>query len=73
MMILNKDEQSIYNIKFIIALKTLPPGTYFVKDFFGSDPSVPRIARKFYEDVVSGIYANVSLVKKRSREGYKVI
>lgn len=72
-MVLNKDEQSIYNSKFIVALKTMPPGTYFIKEFFGSDPSVPRIARKFYEDVVSGIYANVSLVKKRSSEGYKVI
>jgi len=72
-MVLNKDEQSIYNSKFIVALKTMPPGIYFIKDFFGLDPSVPRIARKFYEDVVSGIYANVSLVNNRSREGYKVI
>ena len=61
LMILNKDEQSIYNSKFIIPLKTLPSGTYFVRDFFGSDPSVPRIARKFYEDVVSGIYGLIAI------------
>lgn len=72
-MVLNKNEQSIYNSKFIVALKTLPPGTYFIKDFFGSDPSVPRISRKFYEDVVGGLYPNVSLINERSREGYTVI
>ncbi len=69
---LNNDEQSTYNTKFVEAVKILTPGTYFIKDFFGSDPSVPRIAKKFYEDVVVGVYSNVSLVNKRSREGYVV-
>jgi hypothetical protein len=72
MIILNYDEQSTYNTKFVVAVKTLNPGTYFIKDFFGSDPSVPRIAKKFYEDVVAGLYPNVSLVNKRSREGYVI-
>lgn len=43
---LNNIEQSIYNIKFVEAVKTLSPGTYFIKDFFGPDPSVPRISGK---------------------------
>ena len=71
-MVLNNIEQSTYNTKFVVAVKTLNTGTYFIKDFFGSDPSVPRIARKFYEDVVGGVYPNVSLVNKLSREGYVI-
>jgi len=70
--ILNSDELREYNNKVVNVIPTLPPGTYFIKDFFGSDPSVPRIARKFYEDVVAGIYPNVSLAKKRSRDGYVI-
>lgn len=69
---LNFKEQLTYNTKFVAVVRTLKPGIYFIADFFGSDPSVPRIAVKFYEDVVGGVYPNVSLVNKLSREGYVI-
>lgn len=72
MIILTTDEERIYNRKFVATLPYMLPGTYRIKDFFGSDPSVPRIARKFYEDVVNQRFSNVSLAGVRSCEGYVV-
>lgn len=66
-------EQKLYNTKFVKAIPILIPGTYYIKDFFDPGPSVPRIARKFYEDVVDGRFNNVSLVGTRSCEGYIVV
>lgn len=72
MFLLTNDEQATYTLKFIVPLKTLPPGLYYIKSFFGSSPSVPRIARKFYEDVSAGVFKNVALVRTKSSDGYIV-
>jgi hypothetical protein len=69
---LNHRESVIYNKNFKDAIKTLPPGVYYIKDFFENSPSVPRIARKFYEDVTNKVYPNVSLKKKYSCDGYYI-
>lgn len=72
MMNLTANEYKVYQSKFLQVVPHLAPGTYSIKDFFNLEPSVPRIARKFYEDVVNGRFANVSLVGTRSCEGYLV-
>lgn len=72
MISLTSDEDRVYQTRFVIALPNMIPGTYSINDFFDPDPSVPRIARKFYEDVVNGRFSNVSLVGTRSCEGYVV-
>lgn len=66
------NEYKVYKSKFLQVVPYLAPGIYYIKDFFNSEPSVPRIARKFYEDVVNGRFGNVSLVGTRSCEGYLV-
>lgn len=70
---LTVDEKLVYQTKFVSKLPNMLPGIYCIKDFFGTDPSVPRIARKFYEDVLNGMFNNVSLVGTCSSEGYVVV
>lgn len=73
MIFLSKAEADVYDDKFVKAAPNLTPGVYQIRDFFGTDPSVPRIARKFFEDVSNGFFKNIKLVGTRSRDGYIVI
>lgn len=72
MIVLTPNEDRVYQKRFVVTLPNMLPGTYSIKDFFAPDPSVPRIARKFYEDVVNGRFSNVSLIGTLSNEGYVV-
>ena len=69
---LNSCEQIAYGKYFVNVVSTMKPGIYYIKDFFKTDPSVPRIARKFYEDVNNNIFPNVTLANKLSNEGYLI-
>ena len=40
------------------------------RDFFTNRVTSARIGRKFYEDVVNGIYPHISLVGTKASEGY---
>ena len=70
---LNADENRSYQRNFVLKIPQMLPGSYSIKSFFGTEPSVPRIARKFYEDVNKGIYPRVKLLGKHSSDGYLVI
>lgn len=73
MVSLNATETSAYRDKISRVIPTLKPGIYMFRDFFVGGPTCPRLARKLYEDVVSGnIYRNFTLVGSYSREGYIV-
>ncbi len=67
-------EKKIYDQKIVAVLGGLPPGIYLPSDFFSpSQPTPPRIIRKFREDVAKGVYVNVKLASSgRSRDGYVV-
>ena len=44
-----------------------------MRDFFGDQPSVARIARRFFEEVTDGRFSNVVLNGELSSEGYRVM
>lgn len=67
---LNSNEQVSYKKNFLDVIPTLPTGKYHIADFFGTEPSVPRVARQFYEDVVTKRFPNVRLFNQRSSDGY---
>ena len=69
---LGPDENRSYNQHFVSKINSLIPGLYYIKYFFDTDPSVPIIAKKFYEDVKSGVFPNVKLAGKKSSDGYIV-
>ena len=67
---LNKMEQNEYNAFIVAVVPSLLPGTYHFRDFFTNRVTSARIGRKFYEDVVNGIYPHISLVGTKASEGY---
>ena len=67
---LNNIEQITYDQKICSKIQDLPPGKYYISEFFGEDPSVPRIAKKLCEDVVAGVHPRVRLAGLYSRDGY---
>ena len=67
---LNHIESQEYTDKIANVISSLPPKIYFFRDFFKSQATPPRIARKFYEDVKSNVFPNVFLVGNTSEEGY---
>ena len=67
---LNKMEQNEYNAFIVAVVPSLLPGTYHFRDFFTNRVTSARIGRKFYEDVVNGIYSHISLVGTKASEGY---
>ena len=69
---LTANEQRVYENIITNVIPNLTPGNYMVKDFFGADPTNPRIARKIYEEVKNGSVERTSLVGTKSEEGYKV-
>lgn len=73
MISLTTEEIALYNDKFLQKVPNLMPGVYRVRDLFESYPSVPRIARKFFEDVSAGRFDNIVLKGERSNEGYIVL
>lgn len=73
MICLTSDEETVYNEQFVERVPSLEPGLYYIRDFFGDKPSVPRIARRFFEEVSNGRYSNIVLNKELSREGYLVL
>ena len=73
MVCLTSEEQMVYKDMFIERAPTLAPGQYYSRDLFGTYPSVPRIARRFFEDVSAGRFDNIVLKGKRSNEGYIVL
>ena len=70
---LTAEENLSYQKNFVNKIPRMVPGIYNIKHFFGTEPSVPRIARKFYSDVKKGIYPNIKLVGTTSGEGYLVL
>ena len=73
MLCLTRAEETIYNELFIGRAPNLAPGLYYIRDFFIHNPSIPRIARRFYEDVSAGRFDNIVLKAERSNEGYVVL
>lgn len=71
-MTLNNKERDSYQKNFLKRIPNLPAGIYQISDFFGTEPSVPRISRKFYEDVTAGLFPNVALYNNKSSEGYVI-
>lgn len=71
MISLTSEEQVVYN-RIIQRAPNLSPGVYYIRDFFKKDPSVPRIARRFYEEVSAGRFANIRLNGALSSDGYLV-
>lgn len=67
---LNQLEQNEYNTYIVSVVPSLLPGTYHFRDFFKNRVTSARIGRKFYEDVVSGIFPRISLVGTKASEGY---
>ena len=72
MISLTSEEQVVYNNRFIQRAPNLSPGVYYIRDFFLKDPSIPRIARRFYEEVSAGRFANIRLNGALSSDGYLV-
>lgn len=72
MISLTMEEKALYNDKFLQKVPNLSPGVYFIRDFFGNSASVPRIARRFFEEVNAGRFSNVVLNGGLSSEGYRV-
>lgn len=70
---LGKDEKRSYDKHFVTKIPSLLPGLYSIKFFFDPEPSVPIIAKKFYEDVKKGVFPNVKLAGKKSSDGYLVV
>lgn len=70
---LTAEENLSYQRNFVNKIPKMASGIYNIKHFFGTEPSVPRIARKFYTDVKNGIYSNVKLVGSKSEDGYWVL
>ena len=68
---LNKMEQNEYNAFIVAVVPSLLPGTYHFRDFFTNRVTSARIGRKFYEDVVNGIYPHISLVGTKASEDRK--
>lgn len=73
MISLTMEEKALYNDEFLQKVPNLLPGVYFIRDLFATYPSVPRIARRFYEDVSAGRFDNIVLKGERSNEGYIVL
>ena len=67
---LNKMEQNEYNAFIVAVVPSLLPGTYHFRDFFTNRVTSARIGRKFYEDVVNGIYPHISCWDKGFRRLY---
>lgn len=72
MVSLTSFEQVVYNDKFVQRAPNLSPGVYYIRDLFEENPSVPRIARRFYEEVSAGRFDNIRLNGKLSSDGYLV-
>lgn len=72
MITLNTFELATYRDKIARVIPTLKPGIYMFRDFFVGKPTCPRLARRLYEDVVSGAYTNFQLIGSYSRDGYIV-
>ena len=58
-------EQNEYNAFIVAVVPSLLPGTYHFRDFFTNRVTSARIGRKFYEDVVNGIYRIFLLLGQR--------
>ena len=67
---LNKMEQNEYNAFIVAVVSSLLHSSYHFRDFFTNRVTSARIGRKFYEDVVNGIYPHISLVGTKASEGY---
>lgn len=72
MVTLTTDEMKVYNTIVNHIIPRLVPGNYMARDFFGNDPTVPRIVRRIYEEVKAGNIARVALIGSKSREGYRI-
>ena len=72
MVTLTTDEMQAYNMIINHVIPGLMPGNYKARDFFGNDPTVPRIVRRIYEEVKAGNIARVALIGSKSREGYRI-
>lgn len=72
---LNNIEEAEYHKYITSKIENIPRGRkFFFRDFFAGRTASIRIARKFYEDVVSGAFTNVNvrLVGTLSNEGYEI-
>lgn len=72
MVTLTTDEMKVYNTIVNHIIPRLVSGNYMARDFFGNDPTVPRIVRRIYEEVKAGNIARVALIGSKSREGYRI-
>lgn len=68
--VLNIEEQKVYNDYIAKVIPQLAPGIYRFKDFFKGQATSARLARKLYEDVCNDVYPGATLKGTRSREGY---
>lgn len=71
MIVLNQNEENEYRwIKAAVA--AAGAGSYVFRDFCGSRPVCPRIARRFFEEVEAGRWPSVKLAGTLAREGYQI-
>lgn len=42
------------------------------RDFFGNTPAIPRVVRRICEEVKAGNLSKVSLIGRKSSDGYKI-
>ena len=70
MITLTPNEQKKFDEIVTNVIPNLSTGKYMAKDFFGKEPVSPRIVRRIYEETVNGNIPRVSLIGKKSEEGY---
>lgn len=73
MITLNSDEMKVYELIINDVIPGLMPGDYKAREFFNGNPTVPRIVRRIYEETKAGNLSGLSLVGRKSADGYKVI
>ena len=69
---LNSNEYMWYMKNIVHQIPVKPAGLYYVRDFFGTLPTSPRIARRLFEEVSLGRISGITLVGKRSQEGHLI-
>lgn len=72
MITLNSNEMKVYRMIINYIIPGLAPGNYMARDFFGNTPSIPRIVRRICEEVKAGNLSKVSLIGRKSSDGYKI-
>ena len=74
MLTLNSTETKYYQTVLKTRALNLPAGVSFkISSLFRNDPVSPRLCRRFFEEVLAGLYPNIAAAGKKSRDGYTVL